>query len=134
MTASESEHGRQATERGVATKFAWRLWERMTEIYGHRWTSSYGEEPNGAWCGVLASLTGDQVKHGLNALLNSTDPWPPTAIQFRQLCTGDDGLSWERQSHRIYEPDRRLEDLSAKERARVAADNALSDMRAMLGI
>ena len=118
-------------ERQAPGKFAWRLWERMTEIYGHKWVSSYGDEPNGAWCGVLAALTGEQVKRGLNALLNSTDPWPPTAIQFRQLCTGRDGQSWERQCHRIYEPEKLLVNLTAKEASQNAGASFFREMRSM---
>ncbi|MFV0535195.1 MAG: hypothetical protein ACK5MR_16320 [Cumulibacter sp.] len=122
---SSSEHA----QRGFISKFAWRLWDRMTEIYGHKWVSSYGEEPNAAWCGIIDGLEAEQIKRGLTALLESDDPWPPTAIRFRQLCLGQGSNSWERQCHRIFEPERLLEDVTAKELAREAGASALADMK-----
>ncbi|VFT09141.1 Uncharacterised protein [Pseudomonas aeruginosa] len=67
-----------------------RLWVKMTEMYGHRWTSSFGDNPNpdGAWATVLQGLTGQQLAHGLNMLtfMGSRFDWPPAAPTFRELC------------------------------------------------
>ncbi|MCR7869187.1 hypothetical protein NS942_08085, partial [Pseudomonas aeruginosa] len=67
-----------------------RLWVKMTEMYGHRWTSSFGDNPNpdGAWATVLQGLTGQQLAHGLNMLtfMGSRFDWPLAAPTFRELC------------------------------------------------
>lgn len=65
-----------------------RLWQRMAEAYGHKWTSSYGVEPNQSWIDGLADMTTDDIKRGLASLKNFQDDegWPPTLLQFRDLC------------------------------------------------
>lgn len=65
----------------------------MTEIYGHKWTSAYGDEagPEGAagtWAKGLAGVTVEQVAEGITACLVSADPWPPTLPEFRAMCLG----------------------------------------------
>jgi len=64
-----------------------RLWNRMTQLYGHKWTSSYGEfDQDDTWAMGLADLSLDQIKTGFVACLDSDEEWPPTLPQFRQLC------------------------------------------------
>lgn len=62
----------------------------MAEIYGHRWTSAYGDNPNdGAaltWSKGLGGLHSQQLADGLRACLASADPWPPTLPEFRAMC------------------------------------------------
>ena len=69
-----------------------RLWQRMAEIYGHRWTSAYGDDagasPGQTWAKGLAGLTAEQIGHGVTAALASADPWPPSLPEFRRLCFG----------------------------------------------
>lgn len=94
-----------------------RLWLRMAEIFGHKWVSSYGETPNESWCRCLAGVDPGQIATGLNALLDRSDPWPPTAIEFRNLCLGSgDGLDWERRGYRVVDPRSMIEDKTTKER------------------
>lgn len=66
------------------------LWIRMAEIYGHRWTSAYGDDPNhGAaltWAKGLQHMTPAQLAHGLSSALSSVDGWPPTLPEFRAMC------------------------------------------------
>ena len=68
-----------------------RLWERMTEAYGFRWTSAFGEDAGrGAgltWAAVLADLAVEQIAAGLEAAVRSYR-WPPTLTEFRELCLG----------------------------------------------
>lgn len=68
------------------------LWLRMAEIYGHRWTSAYGENPEagagGTWAKGLAGLSPSQLAVGLSASIVSADPWPPTLPEFRARCVG----------------------------------------------
>lgn len=77
----------------LASTAARTLWVRMAEIYGHRWTSAYGDDssadgPAGTWAKGLAGITPAQVAAGLNACIASSDPWPPTLPEFRAKCLG----------------------------------------------
>lgn len=78
------------TEIPLAPTAARTLWVRMAEIYGHRWTSAYGDNPNeGAaltWAKGLAGISAKQVGDGLRACVSSSDPWPPTLPEFRGMC------------------------------------------------
>jgi hypothetical protein len=65
----------------------------MTEIYGHRWSATFGESTDGnsaaeTWAKGLAGVTGPQLADGLKACITSSDPWPPTLPQFRSMCLG----------------------------------------------
>lgn len=55
-------------------------------IYGHRWTSSYGEKDDSTWRKGLADVTPDQVGIGLERCRTSGDEWPPTLPIFRGRC------------------------------------------------
>jgi len=75
-----------------------RLWERMSAIYGHRWTAAFGESAEDA-AGVLTTV-GDTWQRGLTGIpesliaaglkrsITSGDPWPPTLPEFRARCIG----------------------------------------------
>lgn len=73
------------------------LWLRMGEIYGHRWSSAYGESAElgagATWGKGLADCSPRQIANGLSAALVSADPWPPTLPQFRAMCLGIPALS-----------------------------------------
>jgi hypothetical protein len=64
----------------------------MAAIYGHRWTSAYGDDPKGmsgdTWGAGLHGMTGVQLARGLEACVASSDPWPPTLPEFRAMCLG----------------------------------------------
>lgn len=68
------------------------LWRRLAAIYGHRWVSNYGSNPEGVggdtWRHGLAGMTGDQLATGLRACALSGEGWPPTLPEFRALCFG----------------------------------------------
>lgn len=68
------------------------LWLRMAEIYGHRWTSAYGDNPDAGagptWAKGLEKLTPAQLAHGLTTAIASADGWPPTLPEFRSMCLG----------------------------------------------
>jgi len=69
------------------------LWARMTEIYGHRWSATFGESTDGnsaadTWAKGLAGITGVQLADGLKACIASSEPWPPTLPEFRAMCLG----------------------------------------------
>lgn len=65
-----------------------RLWERMTEIYGHAWTSSYGEAPVPGWETALRGISPERIKQGLERMAADQRylKWPPAALEFRALC------------------------------------------------
>lgn len=66
------------------------LWLRMTEIYGHRWTSAFGEDAGtgagSTWGKGLADCAPRQIGAGISAAIVSADPWPPTLPAFRAMC------------------------------------------------
>lgn len=72
------------------------LWERMNHLYGHKWSSAYGElasDANGeltetasTWARGLNGLAGQELAHGLEGCVSRSDPWPPSLPEFRALC------------------------------------------------
>jgi hypothetical protein len=76
-----------------------KLWIKMAEMYGHRWTSSFGlvADSDHTWAKVLKDVTGAQIANGLNALTDraSEFDWPPPANVFRALCLQVKGLPSE---------------------------------------
>lgn len=88
-TASTAENGRSSRQ---SEQIMRRLWLRMTEIYGHKWTSAYGEDAgSGAgvtWAKGLAGLGPQDIADGVEAALISSDEWPPTLPKFRAMCFG----------------------------------------------
>lgn len=69
-----------------------RLHLRMTEIYGHRWTSAYTRESLETWAKGLAGLSAEQVGVGVSACISGAHAWPPTLPEFRALCLTVPGL------------------------------------------
>ena len=65
-----------------------RLWEVMTDLFGHKWTSSHDFSDNGSWTSFLEDLNGKQFKAGIDALQDWTESWPPSATDFRNMCLG----------------------------------------------
>lgn len=78
------------------------LWIKMSEMYGHRWTSNFGvsADPGHSWASVLKGLTGQQIANGLNTLVEKGDEfdWPPPANVFRAMCLQVKGLPSEAQA------------------------------------
>lgn len=58
----------------------------MCRIYGHKWTSAYGETDDGTWLKGMSDITPEQVAHGLTECLKRQDPWPPTLPEFRAMA------------------------------------------------
>lgn len=79
------------------------LWIKMSEMYGHRWTSNFGvsADPGHSWASVLKGITGQQIANGLNALVEKKADefdWPPPANVFRSMCLQVPGLPSEAQA------------------------------------
>jgi hypothetical protein len=63
------------------------LWERMTQMFGHRWVSAYGaSDTDNVWLACLDGLSPEQLRSGMRAVARGGEAWPPTAPQFRKLC------------------------------------------------
>ncbi|KPY52806.1 Uncharacterized protein ALO46_00053 [Pseudomonas syringae pv. solidagae] len=79
-----------------------KLWIKMAEFYGHRWTSNFGviAEPGHTWARALTGITGDQIANGMHALMERGDEfdWPPPVNVFRAMCVQVKGLPSEAQA------------------------------------
>lgn len=83
-----------------------RFWARMAAIYGHKWTSSYGErcdDDEGAltlvgdtWARGLSGISDQAIARGVNGCLMSSDPWPPSLPLFRASCLAIPSLAMVR--------------------------------------
>jgi hypothetical protein len=62
------------------------LWLRMSEMFGHKWISSYGSTPTDTWLAGLIGFSKEDILEGIIRCMSWEEPWPPTLAQFRQLC------------------------------------------------
>lgn len=124
------------------------LWERLTHLYGHKFTSTYGEVAvkNGkltgaaqTWASGLRGINGDQLADGLRACVSRADPWPPSLPEFVALCKksglNDFGLNYTPQYYRPQEkrPERLLEPSDKlKQARRNAAANGIKALREVI--
>lgn len=64
----------------------------MAGLYGHTWTSAYGDSSRsiaGAeWATTLAGLSRAQVEQGIDGCRSEGAEWPPSAPRFRAMCLG----------------------------------------------
>lgn len=64
----------------------------MAALFGHTWTSAYGDNPRsiaGAeWARTLAGLSRAEVEAGLDVCRVVGAEWPPSAPRFRAMCLG----------------------------------------------
>ncbi|MGC1550508.1 MAG: hypothetical protein WA777_18455 [Rhodanobacter sp.] len=79
------------------------LWSKMTGIYGHAWTSKFGDSPEydcdhispGAlndagklWQAGLAGITPKQIGLGISRAVMRAGEFAPNLPEFRKLCLG----------------------------------------------
>lgn len=74
----------------------------MTQTYGHKWTSNFGDAPKAdhAWAKILGGLSGQQIANGLRRMIEvaasnagtGKESWPPDATEFRAMCLHVPGL------------------------------------------
>lgn len=69
-----------------------RFWLQAANIWGHKFTSSYGVEPSAVWKLALAGLTQAQIKNGLRLCLSRKLAWPPSLPEFCEMCLEVPGL------------------------------------------
>ena len=62
----------------------------MSSMYGHKWTSSFGDDPDPdkVWQATLFDCDWDDMQKGLGVLVKQGSQWPPAAPEFRKLCLG----------------------------------------------
>lgn len=88
-TANTSASSELASSDVSLRRMRW-LWLRMTEIFGHRWVSSFGADAargaGSVWAKGLADITDAQIADGLGRVIVAADEWPPSLPAFRKLC------------------------------------------------
>ena len=108
-----------------------RLWEVMLEIYGHKWESNYGTEPLDSWARSLRGISPKQIAKGFDALNQSGEGWPPSALEFAKMCRGGEITgSWGTAAHRIFDKSKLLPE-GTEEGRQKAGKEALTDMKGM---
>ena len=68
------------------------VWLHLACIYGHRFTSAFGDDPSGpagrAWARTLGGMTREQIDTGIRACRDAPgDDWPSLQA-FRDRCLG----------------------------------------------
>lgn len=68
------------------------VWLHMAGIFGHAFTSAYGDNSRshaGAeWATALSGFSRAQIDRGINACRNSGAEFPPSATRFKAMCLG----------------------------------------------
>lgn len=111
------------------------LWQMMSSMYGHRWTSAYGSEvdPDRVWQATLADVSPEQIKYGMRELARNGDDWPPSAPEFRKLCLGivNNGEDYCAPVgiHRVFP--KMIEDKTKQERAKEVGKSELNHLKSM---
>ena len=97
-------------EARISTAHIDRLWERMTMLYGHKWTSSVGDCDDGTWMAGLHDITAQMIADGLERIIKGGNDWPPSLPEFRKICenkeitTNEHGLNYVPQIYREEKP------------------------------
>lgn len=116
------------------------IWGLMSSMYGHKWVSSYGDQvdPDKVWAACLKGISREQINYGLNQCAIRGLEWPPSAPEFRAMCTDDEAREWRAFRARAAETDKmladnrlRLSDQGAKDRAKKARDEAMGKLGGM---
>lgn len=95
------EQQRRGNDSAISANDIDEVYRRLTRLYGHKFTSGFGERDDGTWLMALSGLTQRDLSRGLTALLHRVDEWPPTVPKFRQLCLGIDSAAIREQAERI---------------------------------
>ena len=69
-----------------------RFWERMSAIYGTRWTSSFGESDDGTWAAALGFVEPSAIRSALGKCAVAGGEWPPSLPQFISMCKTEMGI------------------------------------------
>ena len=116
------------------------LWQLMGSMYGHKWSSAFGEDvdPDRIWEATLTGITEHEMRYGLRQCVEQGLDWPPSAPEFRKLCRGETDVSWEHKriaaADREFNERRLLEDAHKRERDEAEAFAAMAGIRQLLGM
>lgn len=75
-----------ASPQPTGEKLAWRLWARMSEVFGNRWLTTYGDRPGSMWVEACDKLGAQRLSEGVQALIASGVDHPPSLPRFVALC------------------------------------------------
>lgn len=111
------------------------FFKRLRDVYLSKFDGQFKNEQQlesarREWAKRIGKYSREQLDHALEVMTNEYErgnrkfEWPNIG-----LTLGIIGKNWERQAHKIHQPERRLEDKTAKERARKAGAEALKTMR-----
>ena len=81
-TSKNSGETNNAREAGIY------IWPILSGMYGHKFTSQFGDSVDSTWIACLKGLNELQIKKGLEACLTEYPVWPPGAAQYRAMCEG----------------------------------------------
>jgi len=70
-----------------------RVWKRLTESYGERFTQQYGPMPNESWCEVIDHASDNAISLALASFKASHLQHPPTLPEFESAVTKARGPS-----------------------------------------
>ena len=106
----------------ISAKHISRLWILMTEMYGHKWLKSFGEQDQGTWLRVLGNVTVEQMRRGIEIIANSGSEWPPSLPEFKAMCLGMG-------NHKVHKSHQIFKGLAPPEPDIEMVENCLSELR-----
>ena len=87
----------------------WEVWKQIKSAYPGP-TTNWEEVPPDVWAYAIDDLSAEQIGNGIRALGRRADPFPPSAGEFREMCTGgSDSAEWEHKRIKPFAPDTLLE-------------------------
>ena len=120
----------------------------MGHIFGHKFTSAYGEmaydgnnltEAARTWASGLRGLTGEQIANGLRECVNCGASWPPTLPEFVKMCKGEGenefGLNYVPEYHREenrVKPENRLSSTERDKHRKEVSAKGMAGLKAVL--
>lgn len=130
---TRAENARRLESRTLMTH----LWELMARMYGHKWSSAFGDEidPGNVWATVLDGCDIQKIRHGFRKCMELGLEWPPSAPEFRKLCLDQSDVSWEHKRIEAADRERQqvaLQDLRDEEQKSAQAEAAMAGIRDLL--
>ena len=109
------------------TDIASKLWVRMTQIYGHKWVSSYGPDPTPPWINLITNLPNEKIAHGLQEMIKLGESWPPALTDFNKMCQ-----SYQPRLKALKYYPSKTEILAQRQATRQARESAMNKIRGVL--
>jgi len=103
-----------------------KLWVRMSQIYGAKWVSNYGEVPTQPWINLISNMPHEKIAHGLNEIIKEGDNWPPSLSKFNRMCQS------MRSPHKALNSPTKQQRLAQRASTQSARDEALNKIRGIL--